>query len=91
MEFLYLPDIECASDYRWTNALQDSTGPVGQGPETTAKFRQGDESDAPWALQAEAFFHLTANISYPLIVFALHAFCWPAMIGRSTRAGSRCW
>ena len=25
-------------------------------------------SNAPWHVKAEAFFHLTANISYPLMV-----------------------
>jgi hypothetical protein len=38
-------------------------------------------SDAPASVKAEAFFHLTANISYPLMVF-LSIILLPAMIVR---------
>ena len=38
-------------------------------------------SDAPWHVKAEAFFHLTANISYPLMVL-LSTMLLPAMIVR---------
>src|SRR5260221_4720044 len=37
------------------------------------------KSDAPWHIKAEAFFHLTANISYPLMVL-LSTMLLPAMI-----------
>src|SRR5262249_62141233 len=38
-------------------------------------------SPVPWAIKAEAFFHLTANISYPLMVL-LSTMLLPAMIVR---------
>jgi hypothetical protein len=38
-------------------------------------------SGAPWYVKAEAFFHLTANISYPLMVL-LSTMLLPAMIVR---------
>jgi hypothetical protein len=38
-------------------------------------------SDAPWHVKAEAFFHLTANISYPLMVL-LSTMLLPVMIVR---------
>src|SRR5260370_16757221 len=39
------------------------------------------KSDAPWHVKAEAFFHLTANISYPLMVL-LSTMLLPVMIVR---------
>jgi hypothetical protein len=39
------------------------------------------KSDTPWHVKAEAFFHLTANISYPLMVL-LSTMLLPAMIVR---------
>ncbi len=39
------------------------------------------KSNAPWHIKAEAFFHLTANISYPLMVL-LSTMLLPAMIVR---------
>jgi len=39
------------------------------------------KSNAPWHVKAEAFFHLTANISYPLMVL-FSAMLLPAMIVR---------
>src|SRR5437762_6255671 len=38
-------------------------------------------SDAPWHVKAESFFHLTANITYPLMVL-FSAMLLPAMIVR---------
>src|SRR5712691_9758707 len=40
------------------------------------------KSNAPWHVKAEAFFHLTANISYPLMIL-LSTLLLPAMIVRS--------
>ena len=39
------------------------------------------KSDAPWHVKAEAFFHLTGNISYPLMIL-LSTMLLPAMIVR---------
>src|SRR5260370_40964934 len=39
------------------------------------------KSDAPWHVKAEAFFHLTGNISYPLMI-VLSTMLLPAMIVR---------
>jgi cellulose synthase/poly-beta-1,6-N-acetylglucosamine synthase-like glycosyltransferase len=38
-------------------------------------------SDAPWKIKVEAFFHLTANICYPLMI-VLSFLLLPAMIVR---------
>jgi len=39
-------------------------------------------SDVPWRIKVEAFYHLTANISYPLMII-LSTLLLPAMIIRS--------
>ena len=65
------------------NALQIAAGALGQGPDA-----DGEENSAARAalgcaaaVKAEAFFHLTANISYPLMVL-LSMILLPAMIVR---------
>src|SRR5262249_59744116 len=40
------------------------------------------KSDVPWRTKVEAFYHLTANISYPLMII-LSTLLLPAMIIRS--------
>jgi len=72
--------------------LQSPAGTMGQGLMQTAKkiLPKVLKSDAPWHVKTEAFFHLTGNISYPLMIL-LSTMLLPAMIVRSIRAGSRCW
>ena len=70
-KFLYLPDIECASELPVDmNGFKAQQARWAKGLMQTAKkiLPKVFRSDAPWHVKAEAFFHLTANISYPLMV-----------------------
>jgi len=82
--FLYFPEIECPSELPVEmNAFKSQQARWAKGLMQTAKkllFRVL-RSDVPGAVKAEAFFHLTANISYPLMVF-LSIILLPAMIVR---------
>src|SRR5579872_2179704 len=82
--FLYLPEIECASELPVEmNAFKAQQARWAKGLMQTAKkiLPRVFASDAPWHVKAEAFFHLTANISYPLMV-VLSTMLLPAMIVR---------
>src|SRR2546430_4667116 len=82
--FLYLPLIECASELpvdmngfkahqaRWAKGLMQTTNKI---------LPKVWNSAAPWHHKAEAFFHLTGNISYPLMIL-LSTMLLPAMIVR---------
>src|SRR6266852_2042006 len=72
-KFLYLPDIECASELP-----VDMNGFKAQQARWAKRLMK---SNMPWHVKAEAFFHLTANISYPLMVL-LSTMLLPAMIVR---------
>ena len=63
--------------------LQGATGALGQGLDPNRKKNPTRvvRSDAPFHVKSEAFFHLTANISYPLMVL-LSTMLLPAMIVR---------
>src|SRR5229473_4379928 len=83
-KFLYLPDIECASELPVDmNGFKAQQARWAKGLMQTAKkiLPRVMKSDAPWHVKAEAFFHLTANISYPLMVL-LSTMLLPAMIVR---------
>ncbi len=83
-KFLYLPDIECASELPVDmNGFKTQQARWAKGLMQTAKkiLPQVFKSDAPWHVKAEAFFHLTANISYPFMVL-LSTMLLPAMIVR---------
>src|SRR6204780_5401281 len=83
-KFLYLPDIECASELPIDmNGFKAQQARWAKGLMQTAKkiLPRVFASDAPWFVKAEAFFHLTANISYPLMVL-LSTMLLPAMIVR---------
>ena len=70
-KFLYLPEIECASELPVDmNGFKAQQARWAKGLMQTAKkiLPKVFKSDAPWHVKAEAFFHLTANISYPLMV-----------------------
>ena len=82
--FLYLPDIECASELPVEmNSFKSQQARWAKGLMQTAKkiLPRVMRSDEPWHVKAEAFFHLTANISYPLMV-VLSTMLLPAMIVR---------
>jgi cellulose synthase/poly-beta-1,6-N-acetylglucosamine synthase-like glycosyltransferase len=83
-KFLYLPQIECASELPVDmNGFKAQQARWAKGLMQTAKkiLPKVFKSNAPWHVKAEAFFHLTANISYPLMVL-LSTMLLPAMIVR---------
>src|ERR1700741_231244 len=83
-KFLYLPEIECASELPVDmNGFKAQQARWAKGLMQTAKkiLPKVFRSDAPLHVKAEAFFHLTANISYPLMVL-LSTMLLPAMIVR---------
>jgi len=83
-KFLYLPEIECASELPVDmNGFKAQQARWAKGLMQTAKkiLPQVFRSDAPFHVKSEAFFHLTANISYPLMVL-LSTMLLPAMIVR---------
>lgn len=83
-KFLYLPEIECASELPVDmNAFKAQQARWAKGLMQTAKkiLPKVFAADVPWHVKAEAFFHLTANISYPLMVL-LSTMLLPAMIVR---------
>jgi cellulose synthase/poly-beta-1,6-N-acetylglucosamine synthase-like glycosyltransferase len=83
-KFLYLPEIECASELPVDmNGFKAQQARWAKGLMQTAKkiLPKVFASDVPWQVKAEAFFHLTANISYPLMVL-LSTMLLPAMIVR---------
>ena len=84
-KFLYLPQIECTSELPVEmNGFKAQQARWAKGLMQTAKkiLPRVLKSGAPWHVKAEAFFHLTANISYPLMVF-FSAMLLPAMIVRA--------
>ena len=83
-KFLYLPEIECASELPVDmNGFKAQQARWAKGLMQTAKkiLPKVFRSDAPLYVKSEAFFHLTANISYPLMVL-LSTMLLPAMIVR---------
>jgi len=83
-KFLYLQDVECPAELpiemtafktqqaRWAKGLIQTSKKI-----LPMMFR----SDAPFHVKLEAFYHLTANISYPLMI-VLSTLLMPAMIIR---------
>jgi cellulose synthase/poly-beta-1,6-N-acetylglucosamine synthase-like glycosyltransferase len=83
-KFLYLPEIECASELPVEmNAFKAQQARWAKGLMQTAKkiLPRILSSEVPGHVKAEAFFHLTANISYPLMIL-LSTMLLPAMIVR---------
>ncbi len=82
--FLYLGELECASELPVEmNAFKAQQARWAKGLMQTAKkiLPRVFRSKQPAHIKAEAFFHLTANISYPLMVL-LSTMLLPAMIVR---------
>jgi len=82
--FVYLPEIECPSELPVEmNAFKSQQARWAKGLMQTAKkiLPRVLKSDQPASVKAEAIFHLTANISYPLMVF-MSLILLPAMIVR---------
>jgi cellulose synthase/poly-beta-1,6-N-acetylglucosamine synthase-like glycosyltransferase len=83
-KFIYLPEIDCPSELPVEmNAFKSQQARWAKGLMQTAKkiLPQMLRSNAPERAKAEAVFHLTANISYPLMVL-LSIILLPAMIVR---------
>src|SRR5713226_5807390 len=84
-KFIYLQDVECPAELpvemtafktqqaRWAKGL------IQTGKKMLPRVLK---SDAPWHTKLEAWYHLTANISYPLMI-VLSVLLMPAMIIRS--------
>jgi cellulose synthase/poly-beta-1,6-N-acetylglucosamine synthase-like glycosyltransferase len=84
-QFKYLQDVECPAELpiemtafktqqaRWAKGL------IQTGKKILPRVLK---SDAPWHNKLEAWYHLTANISYPLMII-LSVLLMPAMIIRS--------
>jgi cellulose synthase/poly-beta-1,6-N-acetylglucosamine synthase-like glycosyltransferase len=82
--FLYLPEVECPSELPVEmNAFKAQQARWAKGLMQTAKkiLPRVLTADLPAGIKAEACFHLTANISYPLMV-VLSTLLLPAMIVR---------
>jgi cellulose synthase/poly-beta-1,6-N-acetylglucosamine synthase-like glycosyltransferase len=83
-QFIYLPNIECPSELPVEmNAFKSQQARWAKGLMQTAKkiMPRVMRANVPGAVKAEAFFHLTANVSYPLMVL-LSMILLPAMIVR---------
>ncbi len=84
-KFKYLQDVECPAELpiemtafktqqaRWAKGL------IQTGKKILPRVMK---SDAPWHTKLEAWYHLTANLSYPLMI-VLSVLLMPAMIIRS--------
>jgi len=84
-KFKYLQDVECPAELPIEmTAFKTQQARWAKGLIQTAKkiLPQVMKSDAPWHTKLEAWYHLTANISYPLMI-VLSVLLMPAMIIRS--------
>jgi len=84
-KFKYLQDIECPAELPIEmTAFKTQQARWAKGLIQTAKkvLPKVLKSKAPWRVKMEAWYHLTANISYPLMI-VLSTLLMPAMIIRS--------
>ncbi len=82
--FLYLQDVECPAELPIEmTAFKTQQARWAKGLIQTAKkiLPRVFRSDMPFRVKLEAFYHLTANISYPLMI-VLSTLLMPAMIIR---------
>ena len=83
-KFVYCPSIECPSELpveTYGFQVQQSRWAKGLTQVAIKLLRTILRSDLPWRVKVEAFFHLTPNISYPLMI-VVSALLLPAMIVR---------
>jgi cellulose synthase/poly-beta-1,6-N-acetylglucosamine synthase-like glycosyltransferase len=83
-QFLYLPDVECASELPVEmNAFKAQQARWAKGLMQTSKkiLPRVVRAEVPLGVKIEAIFHLTASISYPLML-VLSTLLLPAMIVR---------
>jgi cellulose synthase/poly-beta-1,6-N-acetylglucosamine synthase-like glycosyltransferase len=84
-KFKYLQDIECPAELPIEmTAFKIQQARWAKGLIQTGKkiLPQVFKSDIPWRVKVEAWYHLSANISYPLMI-VLSTLLLPAMIIRS--------
>jgi len=84
-QFRYVQDIECPAELPIEmTAFKTQQARWAKGLIQTGKkvLPRVFKSDIPWRTKVEAFYHLTANISYPLMI-VLSTLLLPAMIIRS--------
>jgi cellulose synthase/poly-beta-1,6-N-acetylglucosamine synthase-like glycosyltransferase len=83
-KFVYVPTIECASELpveTYGFQVQQSRWAKGLTQVALKLLPRILRSDLPLRVKAEAFFHLTPNISYPLMI-VVSAMMLPVMIVR---------
>ncbi len=83
-KFIYDPTIECASELpveTYSFQVQQSRWAKGLTQVAMKLLPRILRSDLPFRVKAEAFFHLTPNISYPLMI-VVSAMMLPVMIVR---------
>jgi len=83
-KFVYVPSIECPSELPvdlYGFQVQQSRWAKGLTQVAIKLLRRIMKADLPWRVKAEAFFHLTPNISYPLMLI-VSALMLPAMVVR---------
>jgi cellulose synthase/poly-beta-1,6-N-acetylglucosamine synthase-like glycosyltransferase len=83
-KFLYLPHIVCPAELPVEmNSFKSQQARWAKGLIQTAikLLPRIMRSNLPWKIKTEAFFHLTANIAYPLMIL-LSFLLMPAMIVR---------
>jgi cellulose synthase/poly-beta-1,6-N-acetylglucosamine synthase-like glycosyltransferase len=84
-KFKYLQDVECPAELPIEmTAFKTQQARWAKGLIQTGKkiLPRVVKSDQPWHTKLEAWYHLTANISYPLMII-LSVLLMPAMIIRS--------
>jgi cellulose synthase/poly-beta-1,6-N-acetylglucosamine synthase-like glycosyltransferase len=82
--FVYLPSVDCPSELpvdTYGFQVQQSRWAKGLTQVAMKLLPQILRADIPWRAKAEAFFHLTPNISYPLMLI-VSALMLPVMIVR---------
>jgi cellulose synthase/poly-beta-1,6-N-acetylglucosamine synthase-like glycosyltransferase len=83
-KFVYLPSIECPSELpveTYGFQVQQSRWAKGLTQVAMKLLPKILKSDLPWRVKVEAFFHLTPNVSYPLMI-VVSALMLPVMIVR---------
>jgi cellulose synthase/poly-beta-1,6-N-acetylglucosamine synthase-like glycosyltransferase len=83
-KFVYVPSIECLSELpveTYGFQLQQSRWAKGLTQVAIKLLPTILRSKLPWRVKAEAFFHLTPNITYPLMI-VVSALMLPVMIVR---------
>lgn len=82
--FVYVPSIECKSELpvdTYSFQVQQSRWAKGLTQVALKLLPRILKADLPWRVKAEAIFHLTPNISYPMMI-VVSALMLPVMVVR---------